>query len=88
MQEEKLIEAVESIRRDKHQPFRYILFTMFNGIAYGFGMGLGMTLVLGLAIFILTKIIANMVNIPVIGEYFMQLGQIIEHYSKQGGKLH
>lgn len=88
MQEEKLLEAIENIRRDKHQPFRYILFTMLNGVAYGLGMGLGMTLVLGLAIFILTQVVANMVNVPVVGYYFHQLGLLIDTYAKQGGKIH
>lgn len=87
MEEEKLFEAIESIRRDKHHPWNYILFTFYNGIAYGLGMGIGMTLMLGLAIFFLTQIIANMVNLPVIGHYFNELGHLIEIYSKQGGHI-
>lgn len=87
MQDEKLIEAIESIRRDKHQPFRYILFTLLNGIAYGLGMGLGMTLILGIAVFILTQMIANMVNVPVVGHYFQQIGLIIDAYSRSVGKV-
>lgn len=86
-EDKKLFEAVESLRRDKHQPFRYIFFTMLNGIAYGLGMGLGMTLVLGLAIFFLTQMVANMVNVPVVGHYFSELGKIIEFYSRQAGKI-
>ncbi len=88
MEEEKLIEAIENVRRDKHQPFRYLFFTFLNGIFYGLGMGLGMTLILGIALFLLAKFISNMVNIPIIGYYFSQIGQIIDSYAKQGGKLH
>ncbi len=88
MIEEKLLEAIENVRRDKHQPFRYIVFTMLNGIAYGLGMGLGVTVVLGLAIFILTHMIANMVNVPVVGYYFHQLGLIIDSYARTGRRIH
>lgn len=87
MTDEKLIEAIENVRRDKKDPFRYIVFTFLNGIAYGFGMGIGMTLILALALFVLAKVIANMVNIPLIGSYFNEIGKIIEIYSSQGAKL-
>jgi len=82
-EDDKLIEAIESVRRDKKDPWKYILFTFVNGIAYGLGLGLGMTLILGIALFILTQIIASMVNFPVIGNFFEQLGVIIESYGKQ-----
>ncbi len=86
MEDEKLLEAIEGIRRDKKDPWRYISFTFLNGIAYGLGMGLGMTLILGIAIFVLTQMVANMVNIPVIGGFFINLGHIIDSYSRQIGK--
>lgn len=86
MEQEKLFEAIENIRRDKHQPFRYLLFTFFNGIVYGLGMGLGMTFILGLSLFIIAQVVANMVNIPVVGQYFHQIGVLIDFYSKQVGR--
>lgn len=87
MEQEKLIEAVESIRRDKHEPWRYILFTLLNGIAQGLGMALGMTLVLGIVIFLLTKILAQMINYPVVGYYVGELMKIMDAYIKQGTKI-
>ena len=82
MEQEKLIEAIECIRRDKKDSGRYILFTFINGIAWGLGMALGMTLVLGIVIYLLTIFISRMVDFPVIGQYFEQIGKLIEAYSK------
>lgn len=82
MEQEKLIEAIECIRRDKKDPWRYILFTFLNGMAQGLGVALGMTLVLGFVIYFLTLFISRMVDFPVIGQYFEQLGKLIEAYSK------
>jgi hypothetical protein len=77
-EQEQLIQAIENIRRDKKDPWRYILFTLLNGIAQGLGVALGMSLFLGIAIFILTKIIAAMVGVPVIGQYFEAIKQVVD----------
>jgi hypothetical protein len=82
MEQEKLIEAIESIRRDKKDPWRYMLFTFLNGMAQGLGVALGMTLVLGLVIYFLSLFIARMVDFPVVGQYFEQIGKLIDAYSK------
>lgn len=82
MEEEKLIEAIEGVRRDKKDPWRYILFTFLNGLAQGLGMALGMTIFLGIAIWILSNVIANMINFPVIGHYFEGIGKLIDSYSR------
>ena len=47
IEDERFIEAIEKVRRDKHEPWRYIVFTFFNGIAQGLGVALGATIVLG-----------------------------------------
>jgi predicted lipid-binding transport protein (Tim44 family) len=82
--ENRLLEALENVRRDKHQPWRYLLFTLLNGIAQGLGVALGMTLFLGVAILILTKILASMINFPVVGYYISELMKILDAYVKQG----
>jgi hypothetical protein len=87
MEQEKLIEAVENIRRDKHDPWRYILFTFLNGIAQGLGVALGMTIVLGLVIYLLTKILTQMINFPIVGYYVGELMKIMDAYIKQGVKI-
>jgi len=83
VQDEKLFEAIETIRRDKHEPWRYILFTFLNGIAQGVGFALGTTIVLGIVFYVLTILIAQLVNTPVIGHYFQQIGTLLDAYTKQ-----
>ncbi|OGC09930.1 hypothetical protein A2246_02865 [candidate division WOR-1 bacterium RIFOXYA2_FULL_37_7] len=87
MEDDKLIEAIENVRRDKSHPWRYLVFTFLNGIAYGVGLGIGMTVILGLVLFFITKIIAGMVNFPLIGHYFNEVAKIIETYSSQGARI-
>jgi len=87
MEEEKLIEAIENIRRDKHDPWRYLLFTLLNGIAQGVGIALGTTLVLGVIIYILTLILSKLVNFPILGYYFGEIIKLIDVYLKQGARV-
>jgi len=82
MEEERLIEAVENIRRDKKDPWRYILFTFINGIAQGLGMALGMTLVLGIVIYTLSVVVTRMIDFPVVGQYFGEIAKLIDAYVK------
>ncbi|MFH1387431.1 MAG: DUF5665 domain-containing protein [bacterium] len=86
-EEEKLIEAIERVRRDKHQPWHYIMFTFLNGIAYGLGVALGMTIILGLTIFLLTKVLSSLINFPVVGYYVSELTKMLDTYIKHGPKI-
>jgi hypothetical protein len=87
MEDDQLLQALENIRRDKHDPWRYMLFTLMNGIAQGLGMALGMTVVLGLVILILSQMISRMIDMPVVGYYFGELGKLIDAYSKAAPKI-
>jgi len=87
MEDQQILEAIENIRRDKHEPWRYILFTFLNGIAQGLGMALGMTLVLGVLIYILTIVLTQMINFPVVGYYVGELMKILDSYVKQGARI-
>ena len=87
MEEDKLIEAVEKIRRDQYQPWRYIWFTFLNGIAQGIGFALGTTLVLGLVIYIVTIILSQLVNFPVLGSYFGDIIKMINAYTRHGPRV-
>lgn len=86
-EEERLIRAIESVRRDKANPWRYLTFTFVNGIAWGLGMALGMTVILGMVIYVMTRMISGMVDFPVIGEYIQELGNLIEAYSKAAPRV-
>lgn len=85
--EEKLIEAIEKVRRDKHQPWRYIGFTFLNGVAQGLGITLGATLVLGIVIYLLTMVLSRMINFPIVGHYVDEIMKIMDAYLKQGAKI-
>jgi len=87
MEDERLFEAIEKVRRDRHDPWRYILFTFLNGIAQGLGMALGMTLVLGLLIYFLTMVLSRMIDFPVIGYYVSELMKIMDTYIKHGARI-
>ncbi|MFA6548892.1 MAG: DUF5665 domain-containing protein [Candidatus Margulisiibacteriota bacterium] len=87
MEDERLFEAIEKVRRDKHDPWRYILFTFLNGIAQGLGMALGMTLILGVLIYVLTMVLSRMINFPVVGYYVSELMKIMDTYIKHGARI-
>lgn len=87
MEQEKIFEAIENIRRDKHEPWRYILFTFLNGIAQGLGVALGATIVLGLVIYLLTIVLSHLINFPVVGYYVGELIKIMETSIRHGGRV-
>jgi hypothetical protein len=59
------------------QSGRTIMWINFKaGVAKGLGVTLGMTVVLGLLIWILTKLVA----LPVVGEYFSDAEQFVNEY--------
>ena len=62
------------------QSNKKILWVNFKaGIAKGFGITIGMTLVLGVFIWILTKL----VSLPVIGEYFEEAQKYVYEYAEK-----
>jgi len=85
--DEKLIEAIQKIRRDEYQPWRYIWFTFLNGIARGLGLALGVTIFFGIAVYILTKLLSQLINFPVVGYYVHGLLNMLDVYIKQGVKI-
>ena len=87
MTNDKLIEAIEKVRRDKHEPWRYILFTFLNGMANGLGFALGVTVVLGIVVYVATIILTKMINFPVVGHYAGELMKIMDAYIKQGNRI-
>ena len=84
MENEKLYQAIENIRRDKNEPWRYVFFTFLNGIAQGLGMALGMTIVAAALLFIVVKILARVVDLPVIGMYVAELVKFVSQYLDKG----
>ncbi len=61
------------------QSSKQIMWVNFKaGIAKGLGITIGMTVVVGIIIWILTKL----VSLPVVGEYFEQAEVLINEYSE------
>jgi len=60
-------------------PWRIFWSNLLAGIARGFGIVIGMSVVLGLAIWV----IAQMVNLPLVGEYFGKAQEYINKYVEQ-----
>jgi len=83
-EENKLLEALEQIRRDKHQPWRYVSFTFLNGIAQGLGVALGATLFLAIAIALLNLILSHLVGFPILGYYATELTGMLNAVTRHG----
>jgi len=61
------------------QSSKSIMWTNFKaGIARGFGVTIGMTVVLGVFIWVLTKL----VSLPIVGEYFEQAESYVLEYAE------
>jgi hypothetical protein len=86
-EEDKLLEAIESVRRDKHRPWRYILFTFYNGIAQGLGIAIGTTIGLGLVIYLLNFILSHLVGFPVLGTYFGEISKMMNESFKHHPRM-
>jgi hypothetical protein len=84
MEDQQIIEAIENIRRDKHQPWRYIAFTFLNGIAQGLGVALGATLFLGIIIAILNLALSHLVGFPILGTYATELTKMLDTAVRHG----
>lgn len=62
------------------QSSRTLLWTNFKaGVAKGFGITIGATVVIGLLIWLL----AQLVSLPFVGEYFEQAEHLIEDYAEK-----
>ncbi len=86
-EENKLLEALEQVRRDKHQPWRYIGFTFLNGIAQGLGVALGATIFLAIFLALLNLILSHLVGFPVLGYYADELTKMLDAATRHGRHL-
>jgi hypothetical protein len=88
LEAQQLFEAVEKIRRDKHEPWRYILFTFLNGIAQGLGVALGATIFLGIFIALLNLVLSHLVGVPILGYYSSELTNMLNAAVRHGPRRH
>lgn len=84
---EKLITTISKLRTDEYHPWRYLFFSFLNAIVRGAGQVIGMTIVLAGIIFIITKILSQFVDFPLIGNYIAQILNLLDTYLKAGRHL-
>ncbi len=81
--ESKIIKSFENASVDEYirylkSPWRIIWSNLLAGIARGIGFILGVTVVLGAVVWF----VAQMVDVPLIGEYFQTIEQSISEYQE------
>jgi len=69
------------------KPWKYLLLTFASGIARGVGIAIGLTIIAAVAIFVLTKILSQLVTLPFIGQTLAQLVEYVNQYLKEGTKI-
>lgn len=69
------------------RPGKFYLFVFFEGMFRGVGTAIGMTIVVAILIAVITKLVAGMVQLPVVGLYIAQLVETVQEYLKQGAAV-
>ncbi|MBU0672706.1 MAG: hypothetical protein KJ732_06745 [Candidatus Margulisbacteria bacterium] len=85
----KLATAIERARIDEYtsmltRPWRFFFFNFIVGIFRGLGMAIGFTVIAAAAIYILSKLLLRMVDMPIIGMYLAELVKFVNQYLNQG----
>ena len=85
----KLATSLERARIDEYtsmltRPWRFFFFNFLVGIFRGLGIAVGLTLIAAIALYILSKILVRMVDLPYIGMYIAELVKFVNQYLNQG----
>jgi hypothetical protein len=84
-----LADAMQRARIDEYtsmltRPWRFFFFNFVVGIFRGLGMAVGFTLIFAVVIYLLSRILVPMVDMPIIGMYIGELVKFVEQYLQQG----
>lgn len=84
-----LATAIERARIDEYtsmltRPWKFFFFNFTVGIFRGLGIAVGMTIIAALFLYILVKILVNMVDLPFIGMYIAEIVKFVNQYLQQG----
>ena len=93
--EEKLDRFAQALERSNisdyiqliQKPFRMIGVNLLAGIARGLGIAIGMTLVAAIVVIILTKVLSQLITLPIIGEQIAQIVALVNKYLTEGSQL-
>ncbi|MFH1361596.1 MAG: DUF5665 domain-containing protein [bacterium] len=89
----KLGEAMERARIDEYtsmltRPWKFFFINFVAGVFRGLGMAVGLTLVAAIFLFVLAKVLVNMVDLPLIGKYIAEIVTFVNLYIQQGIPTH
>ena len=85
----KLATSLERARIDEYtsmltRPWRFFFFNFLVGIFRGLGIAVGLTLIAAVVLYILSKILVRMVDLPFIGMYIAEIVRFVNQYLNQG----
>ena len=85
----KLATSLERARIDEYtsmltRPWRFFLFNFLVGIFRGLGIAVGLTIIAAVVLYVLSKILVRMVDLPFIGMYIGEIVKFVDQYLKQG----
>ncbi|MBU0573978.1 MAG: hypothetical protein KKH83_05835, partial [Candidatus Margulisbacteria bacterium] len=79
LERSRIDEYTSMIRR----PWRFFFFSFIAGLVRGLGFAIGMTIIFAILVYFLTKVLAGIINMPVIGSYVGELVKYVEQYINQ-----
>ena len=85
----KLAETMQRARIDEYtsmltRPWKFFFMNLVAGTFRGVGMAIGMTLVAALIVYIVSKVLISMVDLPIIGMYIAKVVKFVEQAMQQG----
>ncbi|KPJ68451.1 hypothetical protein AMJ44_06455 [candidate division WOR-1 bacterium DG_54_3] len=85
----RLASSLERARIDEYtsmltRPWRFFFFNFLVGVFRGLGIAVGLTIIAAVVLYVLSKILVRMVDLPIIGMYIAEVVKFVEQYLKQG----
>ena len=85
----KLAASIEKARIDEYtsmltRPWRFFFFNFMVGVFRGLGMAIGFTIIAAVVLYILAKVLVQLVDFPIIGMYIAEIVRFVEQYLQQG----
>ncbi|OGC22004.1 hypothetical protein A2291_07500 [candidate division WOR-1 bacterium RIFOXYB2_FULL_42_35] len=89
---QRLAISLERARLDEYtsmlkRPWRFFFFNFIVGIFRGVGIAIGMTIVAAILIYVLVRVLRQMVDLPVIGMYIAEIVKFVSQYVQFGNPI-
>lgn len=79
-----MAETLEEYKSMVEHPWKVLFFNFLLGVARGLGLAVGMTIIAAVTIYLVSKMLVRMVDVPVIGAYIAELIKVVNMYSRPG----